>query len=440
MIYYLMLLVGGVFLGTEFLAVPTPFAQLTIYRVFALSVPVLILYYIIQKNPHNKIKRDSYATFSVGVFIFWWLWSVTSFLWIEDVRLWLQALFLLTVGISSIIALYLWVEDMREWKILIKTTWFMMSLLVALGYYEIITNHYLFANLGKLDKYGTFVSEPMTRIPITHFENQNDFATMLLAYLAISLILYYIAPHALKRLGYLVSAFAGTYLIFRSGSRMVLLSLVLYIICLIALKYKWNLKKKYYLFAGSAIVVLSVLAIAYVPAVQNLVDTFIYTGSSDIVNGDTGRVNLLRNGLVFLASTLGFGVGAGNIESWMANYRFLPTQNIVNMHNWWGEILIGYGLLVFILYVLMYGLMIYRLFQIRKTQTKRIKNVTNQLIAFLIVYILASITSANNILIEWHWVFFGLIISYIKICELKLLSSEKTNELGRNYELNYSFK
>jgi hypothetical protein len=400
-------------------------------------VPLLILYYFIQKNHQNTIKKNSYASFSVAVFIFWWLWSAISVLWVEDIRLWLQALFLLTLGVSSIVALYLWVSNMREWKKLIRTAWVMMSLLVCLGYYEIITNHYIFADMGKLDKYGTFASQPMTRIPITHFENQNDFATMLLAYITVSLILYYITPHSLKRLGYLIGVFAASYLIFRSGSRMVVLCLYLYIACSIALQYKWDLKKKYYLFAGFTLIILSILIISYVPAVQETLDKFIYTGSSDIVTGDTGRVNLLRNGLVFLASTLGLGVGAGNIESWMANYRFLPTQNIVNMHNWWGEILIAYGLLVFVLYVLAYGFMIYRLFQIKDTQSKRTKNVTNQLIIFLIVYIFGSMTSANNMLIEWHWVFFGLIISYIKICESKLLTSQKINELGRNYEFNY---
>jgi len=437
--YFLMLLVASVFLGTEILAIPTPAAQLTIYRICALSVILLIAYFSVQKNTHIKTNKNSYATFSVAVFVFWWLWSVVSILWVEDVRLWLQTLFLLTLGISSIIGLYLWTKNMRDWIDLIKVTWVMMSLLVLLGYYEIVTNHYIFADLGKLDKYNTFTSQPLTRIPITHFENQNDFATMLLAYLAVSLILYYITPHALKRIGYLVSAFLGSYLIYRSGSRLILLSLILYVVCLIALNFKWDLKRKYYVLGGLAIVVFGVLAIMYVPAVQDIIDTMIYTSSADIVNGDTGRVNLLRNGLIFLAATFGMGVGAGNIESWMANYRFLPTQNIVNMHNWWGEILVGYGLIVFVLYVLAYGLLIYRLFQIRKVQTRRRKNITNQLIAFLTVYIFASITSANNMLIEWHWVFFGLIIAYIKLNETSLsMATTKFTETERTYEFNYN--
>ena len=176
MIYFLMFLVASVFIGTEVLAIATPFAQLTIYRVLALSVPLLIGYFMVQKNPRLEIKKNSYATFFVAVLIFWWSWSILSFLWIEDLRLWLQAVFLLTLGISSVLGLYFWVKDLQQWKSLLQVAWFMMTLLVGLGYYEITTNHYIFADLGKLDKYNTFVSDPMTRMPITHFENQNDFA------------------------------------------------------------------------------------------------------------------------------------------------------------------------------------------------------------------------------------------------------------------------
>ncbi len=439
--YFLMILVASVFIGTEILAIPTPFAQLTIYRVCALSVPLFIGYFMVQKNPRVALKKNSYATFAVAVFIFWWLWSGVSFLWIDNLRLWLQAVFLLTLGISSILGLYFWVENLHHWKRLLQIAWFMMTLLVGLGYYEITTNHYIFADLGKLDRYNTFVSEPMTRMPITHFENQNDFATMLLAYIAIGLILYYLTPHAVKKMGYLLSVFLGSYLIYRSGSRMILLCLILYAACFMALKFKWDMEKKYYGLLLALFLILGLLALAYVPAVQHMVDTLIYTGRLDIVTGDTGRVNLLRNGLIFLAATFGLGVGAGNIEPWMANYRFLPTQNIINMHHWWAEILVAYGVIVFVLYTLAYVLLIYRLFQIRKQQSKRGKQVSNQLIAFLIVYSLASITSASNMLIEWHWVFFGLIIAYIKIYETNVsFVSNKTLNMRGNYEFNYNLK
>ena len=35
---------------------------------------------------------------------------------------------------------------------------------------------------------------------------------------------------------------------------------------------------------------------------------------------------------------------------WMINYGELYTGGIINMHNWWLEILVGYGIVIFILY------------------------------------------------------------------------------------------
>lgn len=419
MYFFLILLVGSVFLGTEILAISTPVAQMTPYRVLAFSTFLFLLYFMIQRHPRLKLKLDSYASLAIIMYLFWWLWAFISLLWVQDIRAWIQALFLLTLGISSILALYLWTRNNRQWEFLVRVIWFMMTLLVIWGFYEIISNNYLLADLGKLDKYGTFDSDPLTRIPITHFENQNDYATMLIAYISVNFILFFRTAHYFWRFTYLICIAAAEVLIFQSGSRMSLLVSLLLFALIIALNVKWDFSRRqvsWILIGGLAAVILAFL---FLPPAQNFLDSLIYTGSTDILNGDTGRVNLIRNGLVFLAGTLGFGVGAGNIEHWMEFYRFLPTNNIINMHNWWFEILVAYGVLVFAFYVLVYGLMIYKLFQIRSRQDKGQRQVTNQLIAFLFAFILASITSANNMYIEWHWVFFGMILAYVSIQENK---------------------
>ena len=74
------------------------------------------------------------------------------------------------------------------------------------------------------------------------------------------------------------------------------------------------------------------------------------------------------------------------------------------MHSWWGEILVGYGVIIFSLYVVMYALLIYRLAVMKYRVEVKATNYRTSF-AFLIIYILASMTSANNMFIEWHWVF-----------------------------------
>lgn len=149
-----------------------------------------------------------------------------------------------------------------------------------------------------------------------------------------------------------------------------------------------------------------------------------YHSSLDSLSGDVVRVNLIRSGLLFFAETFGLGVGAGNLETWFGQIQYLPTHPIVNMHNWWFELLAGYGWLVFSLYVLSYGFILYRLHQLLRVQSGARRQQTLALTGFLWVYILASMTSASMMLIEWHWSFMGLIIAYVKLHEPALRGSQ----------------
>lgn len=214
---------------------------------------------------------------------------------------------------------------------------------------------------------------------------------------------------------------------------MSLLCSLLYFLALFILQFKWDLKRRYYVIGLLALIGGGLVLYLGVPPVREALDALIYTGREGYISGDTGRVNLWRNGLIFLGTTLGLGVGAGNIETWMADFPLLPTKNIVNMHNWWLEIMVAYGVLVFIAYLVAYALMLYKLNRVRLVQDPKWRQVSNQVIAFLVIFIPASVTSANNMYIEWHWVFFGLLISYLALVENSPRIIEK--ERGRIYEL-----
>ena len=58
---------------------------------------------------------------------------------------------------------------------------------------------------------------------------------------------------------------------------------------------------------------------------------------------------MLGGYLLFLYSAIGFGVG--NAEYYMANFAKYYTAGIINPHNWWLEILVDYGILVFVGYI-----------------------------------------------------------------------------------------
>ncbi|MDO4432598.1 MAG: O-antigen ligase family protein [Aerococcaceae bacterium] len=413
---YLIILVASVFLGTQLFAIPTPVAQMTIYRLCALSVLPLIAIQLAQRRSSLKWHAKNPSSYMVMVLIVWWLWAFVSVLWVLNLKLWFQTLFLLTLGVSSVLALYFWVKKWRHWQQLIVTAWLMMTGLVAWGYLELLTGKYLFADLSKLYRGQTNLNF-FNRIPITTFANQNDYATLLIAYLAVSYIIYHFARTFLFKLIPAVTSLLAFYLIYRTDSRMSLACALLLGIILGLQHYRlsFSTSQKWRLFMTFVGFVVGVFALK--PSLWDKVQQLIYMASKAYLSGDAVRVNLMRNGLIFLSETFGFGVGAGNIEHWMKFYAFLPTKNIVNMHSWWFEILVGYGVIVFALYVSAYGLLLHRLRQLTRSYKGIIQQTAIALSAYLWVFIPASMTSANNMLIEWHWVFLGLIIVFIKLTE-----------------------
>ena len=428
MLAYLIILVSSVFLGSNLIAVTLPVGQISIYRIFSLLVIPMVIFFLVKDRKSFKIHRNSYAAGMVTVYLLWWVWALCSVLWAMSLGSWLQAMVLLTLGISSIVGIFLWTRDYVQWRTLIKAVWVMMTFLSIWGLFEITTNIYLLADLGKLDKYSTFVTQPWTRIPITYLANQNDYATILLATLPINLILMNTTKNSLKKLLTLLCMLLSTFLIFQSGSRMSLLMALAFYGIYVLLGVRWDFTRKQVLTTGSIVLTLAILAFAFVPPIRGMVTDLIYILPRPVISGDVGRMNMWRNGLMYLGKTFGLGVGAGNIEVWMEIFGPLPTNNIFNIHNWWLEILVGYGAFIFIAYVLGYALMIYRLFNLKKFVNRMHQKIMNAFISFLLVFIGASITSANNMLIEWHWVFFGLIIAYIGIMEAQVFGKKKRVE------------
>ncbi|MBG9988964.1 O-antigen ligase family protein [Aerococcaceae bacterium DSM 111176] len=417
---------------------------MTFYRLAIFGLLGVTLIQLLLKHDKLRVHPKTVSTLAAGTFVFWWLWALISGVWAVDKVAWLQSLFLLTLGVGAILLMYLHIHRMHQWKLVVYGIWFMMTLLLLLGVIEITFNVYLLADLGKLDKYGTFNTQPLTRMPITIFENQNDYATMLLAYLPLNFILFKGTRYNLMRILTSVLIVLGTYLIYRTQSRLVLLSALIFLFIMFIQLFKWDIKTKVFrnwiIVGGVTLTALILL----VPQLRSMVSGLIYTGGIYDLSGDEVRINLWRNGFLFLAQTFGFGVGAGNIETWMGEFAFYPVENIVNMHNWWLEILTGYGIIVFVLYVVMYGLLIHKLHQLRHQLTEVDRVICQSFIAFLIAFAFASITSANNMLIEWHWVYFGLIISYIKLAELRIYKRQSTtlnhlNSKRSSYEFSNNY-
>jgi len=125
-------------------------------------------------------------------------------------------------------------------------------------------------------------------------------------------------------------------------------------------------------------------------------------------------MNLARNGLIFLYSTAGFGVGAGNAEYWMANFARYDTAGILNLHNWWLEILINYGIFVFIGYVVMYIGIILKLWHAwHKAVDRKERMIAEALLLAFIGFFFASISSSSIMAFNPQWLLFAFALAFL---------------------------
>lgn len=412
---YLFMIVISVFLGSQILGFSTPVGQLTIYRVLVATLPFVIGYQTILKKNELIIISKNAATFSLYIYLLWWAVGVSSLLWVRNFNAAVQGLFLLSLGVSVIVGIYFLVTSFEQWLSLFNGVWWMMLLLVFWGLFEIVTGCYFFADLAKLDKYRTFFSSPWTRIPITHFANQNDYGVLLLAFVAMTPIQFQRARHFYYRLFCILVAVIASYLIYRTQSRMAILMLGVWFIVFVLLHFDVSTTVKRYRLLAIGIALLGIMAIVIKPSILIKIKHIMLSQFNGVLTGDGARINLWKNGLLFLAETFGIGVGAGNIEVWMATDAYYPTNRLVNIHNWWLEIFVGYGVIVGMAYVVQYFYLIGSLLKIRRSHFQFKRLIATSWIAFMIIFIFASVTSASNMLIEWHWVVMALIISFVKL-------------------------
>lgn len=431
------LMVASVFLGAQILAFDIGIAKLSLYRIsIALSIFFLILAFF-RNDRTLRVFPNNIATKYVSFYGIWLTYSLLSIIWVRSLSGWLRGTFFIAIGFFAILLIHLFIHKKSELLVLFKIIAGASFLHNIIGWTEILTGHYNFADLSKLDKYSTFNTQPWTRIPISIFANQNDYATLILATMFFVYILFKIEKDYKWKFLYFLLLISSLYLIIRTDSRANLLALFIGVTFMAVLKFKDLLSRKQLIRMATTAFVIIILGLIFVPAFQQLgykVASFLLDTTNEQGDSNNTRLNQIYNGFVFLAQTFGFGVGSGNIEYWMENHTFFNTSTMYNMHNWWMEILTGYGIIIFISYVILFILMLNQLAKIyQKSSDSFVRQTAFVLFGYLGAFILSSISSASNLIIEWQWVVFGVIIAF---CGYANTVQEKPLEQRREHYFN----
>lgn len=419
------LLVLSVTLGSPFFALPLGGINLSLYRITILVLVLALTYLILIKDKRIKLSFGHRSTLSPYqlFYIIWLIYAVISVLWVESLSRWFFAVFYLTTGIFSIVFISSTIKDELQTNKLLNVAFISTLFHHFFGWIEIIFNKYFWADVAKIDPNNYFPQGVGYRFPITTFANQNDYATLILAGIFISFIVFKNTDKSWVK-GFVTFYFISAVMLLRlTGSRLNIIALMIGLAILLLIKimdYKSSrLIFKMFLLIGSVSSVLYLLIEPFQTTILKVV-SWVFKGPIGPATSPRYRLNMIINGFSFLLKTYGIGVGAGNLEVWMEKFRIV-TVDAPNMHNWFMEILTNYGVLIFIPYVLMYLFMLIKLFYVYKYSKNRIvKNISEILFVYVIVFIISSSASSSMTPAEWQWVLWGIIIGFIQYTEKKM--------------------
>ena len=409
----------GTFIGPSVLSLNLVFMHLSINRILiAIMWPLVILsLFIKNKQRDNKLgmpkccNQDKIILF----FVFWLFYALLTSLWCVDLYAWLRSYYFLFCGVTVIIFFSGFINSIKDIQ-QIATIFMLMAVMHGIiGCHEMLTGQYMF-EVGDIQAY------MRDHLPVSSYYNVNGFAMVMLlgVYSALSVYLFS-EKLPLKLFSLATINFLG-FMCLASRSRAIIFGLIFSIICAGIFCRKFRLK------LVMAIASMLLIAIsAYIFMVLIGEKTFNYNsifslsfsqeGSSDSV-----RLNLIKNGLIFLKAHLFMGCGLGNIEHYMAAYNIYNTHGITNIHNWWMEILVSCGIFVFLGYCWFYfSLLRNMILVVNNTLNKNIFALAYPYMCFLFAFIVASVSASSNLGVDVIWTYFAIIVASNKLIFIQKL-------------------
>lgn len=386
----------------------TPIGEVSTYRLFLFLATMMACVQCIFSRRTIFLYNQN-TRYSILFLIFWVVYAAFTILWTRDFNNYVKIMFFLMTGVLCIVLISDYCE-INELTNVLKALNLGLLMQCFLGYYEFFSGNYLFLKQESVDIY---LSRNL-HYPVAMMGNPNDFSTGMFFGIVACLYLYYIKENRLlRRVFYLTCVSVYIVVIALSNAKACLGGAIA---CILFFLYKKGGK------SGRILAFASIFAVLVIPSINSYIFSridltyFRTKGESFSI-----RVNLIRNGFYFLVRTLGLGVGNGQIEYWMKTSARYNTGNILNMHNWWMEILSGYGLIIFMGYMFFF----FNLYHGFMTKYKHNSDsyYGKQMLVFaaaLIGMILTLVGSSSNMTKEYVWLFWAVLIAFQRQSEPQL--------------------
>ncbi|MEH7437958.1 O-antigen ligase family protein [Neobacillus drentensis] len=407
--FLLSIMLAASFLGSAFLTVSAGPVVLFPYRVFLVLLTFVLLFKWLNKS--LSFKGHFHIPYIYFFFFAWICYSLLALSWSVDFIPAIKEVITLVTGILVIFFLTILFKK-EENYLEFFTIWIVMGLLlIGIGF----INHFLQIHLpiSRIN----FAYSYQKGIPTSVFVNENDFASFLAITSFFFLSLMKNGKRMIFQLIGLFGFLSAVFLILITESRANYIGIFLG--CVFWFVFLLKRQEKVVLLGAGLMIAPMVIytqyekfkalwGLLYVQFESLLTAEEHHTSSVDI------RENLLNNAKVFIENTSGLGVGPGNVEYYMKNYQHYETFHNYNVHNWWAEIFVQYGFLVFIGYIILFGFLFVALFRIWKKLTDLNHSLISEaLLCGMIAFIPASISPNSFIALNYNWIFIAFVAAYV---------------------------
>lgn len=415
---YLTIVAG--FIGAAFLAIPVGPIHIFPYRILLLFLWLIFAIGILLQGrvdlSHIKIKL--YLQF----LSLWLSYAALSLAWALSEADAIRDIIFLFMAASVVFFVVYYFSNGKDLKRLYYLWLAVLGGLLLVGIWEHLTGQHLSVS--------GFYGETRARfmfMPTGFFRNPNDFATFLALSTPFVLALIRYRRGIFSRSIGLAMLFTSLYLLLVTYSRANYLAVILEVVFLLTFLFKIKAKFKAIILGCLLILALVIALPGPTQRIAGIIGEQIESITSpwSLSYGSTDvRINLIKNSLVFLGRTAGFGVGAGNAEYWMEHFAVYDTRGILNPHNWWDEILVDYGIFVFAGYVLFYLGLLARLYGIhRHLADGAEKMICEALLVALVGFSLASISSSSIMALRPQWFLFAFALAFLNYQRIKRLGA-----------------
>ncbi|GAA5346582.1 O-antigen ligase family protein [Planifilum fimeticola] len=438
-------MVAFALLGPTFGIPVTPNFKLTLFRVTFFVLLGLLLFQWAFRHRLDIVHMNRIRS-HLGFFGFWLAYSIVSLTWAMDPGMGIRYTIFLFMMVTLCLTFPFFIRSEESlWRISRAVFW-TFFVIVVYGVFESVTH----IHLPSSRYWGQNVAS-ITSV----FTNQNDLATaitLLLPFLGIAL--YGLRGSLrLKGLVYLTIVFA-LYCLLVTGSRgntffaLPLMIIVWFMTLPFTVPREKLVNWRNWLKGAGVVISIAVIVGFMYMLLFNGATRYKLATSFGIfldIQGTTWNVDewdgqleagagtqgmsiiirwyLLMYGLRFLRESHFMGVGAGNVEAHMEAYREL-LDNKVNIHNWWAEVLVNFGVIVFALYVIFYAVLLWRLWKLARLKTSPqvsplVRWGAHSSMLALIGYLFGGMVPSTAIHFTPMWIVYGIALAVVVVGELQ---------------------